>query len=36
MNTNDALLRYYQGVRDRPLQEEHYRAWYEFGVKIDW
>ncbi len=24
LNLNDALLRYYQGVPDRVLQEEHY------------
>ncbi len=35
VNLNDALLRYYQGVPDRPLQEEHYHWWMEFGVKFD-
>ena len=34
-NLNNALLRYYQGVPDRPLQEEHYQAWLNFGVKVD-
>jgi hypothetical protein len=23
------------GYSDRPLQEEHYRAWFDFGVKVD-
>ena len=36
INLNDALLRYYQGVEDRPLQEEHYHWWTDFGVKFDW
>jgi len=35
MNLNDALLRYYQGVRERVLQEEHYRWWTTFGVKVE-
>jgi TonB-dependent receptor len=35
LNLNDALLRYYQGVSDRVLQEEHYHWWMEFGVKLD-
>lgn len=34
-NLNDALLRYYQGVKDRVLQEEHYRWWMDFGLKFD-
>jgi hypothetical protein len=33
LNMNDALLRYYQGVPDRVLQEEHYHWWSTFGVK---
>jgi len=36
INLNDALLRYYQGVESRPLQEEHYHWWTDFGVKFDW
>jgi outer membrane receptor protein involved in Fe transport len=36
LNLTDAPLRYFQGVNTRPLQEEHYRSWYDFGVKIDW
>ncbi len=35
MNLNDALLRYYEGVKDRPLQEEHYHWWMNFGLKFD-
>ena len=35
LNLNDALLRYYQGVTDRVLQEEHYHWWIDFGVKFD-
>ncbi|MEP7304927.1 MAG: hypothetical protein ABJA98_05375 [Acidobacteriota bacterium] len=35
LNLNNALLRYYQGVPDRPLQEEHYQGWLNFGVKVD-
>jgi hypothetical protein len=35
MNLNNALLRYYQGVPERPLQEEHYQAWLNFGIKVD-
>jgi len=33
MNLNDALLRYYQSVPDRVLQEEHDHWWMTFGVK---
>ena len=36
LNLTDAPLRYYQGVADRPLQEEHYRWWVDFGVKVNW
>jgi TonB-dependent receptor len=35
LNLNGALLRYYQGVPNRPLQEEHYNWWLNFGVKVD-
>jgi outer membrane receptor protein involved in Fe transport len=34
INLNDSLLRYFQGVSDRPLQEEHYHWWLEFGAKF--
>jgi TonB-dependent receptor len=33
LNLNDALLRYYQGVPERVLQEEHYHWWAMFGVR---
>ena len=29
-------IRYYQGVADRPLQEEHFQWWATFGVKLNW
>ena len=35
INLNDSLLRYFQGTSDRPLQEEHYHWWLEFGAKFD-
>ena len=34
LNLNDALLRYYQGVPDRVLQEEHYRWTANVGLKF--
>ena len=34
VNLNNAKLRYYQGVPDRVLQEETYRWWTEFGIKL--
>ena len=34
LNLNDSLLRYFQSVPERVLQEEHYHWWAEFGVKI--
>lgn len=36
LNLTDAPLRYYQGVSNRPLQEEHYKTWLDFGVKVEW
>ena len=35
LNLNDSLLRYYQGVPDRVLQEEHDHWWSDFGVKVE-
>ncbi|HEU5258804.1 MAG TPA: TonB-dependent receptor [Vicinamibacterales bacterium] len=35
INLNDALLRYYQGLPERVLQEEHYRWSTTFGVKVE-
>ena len=34
VNLNNAKLRYYQGIPARVLQEETYRWWTEFGVKL--
>ena len=34
VNLNNAKLRYYQGIPERVLQEETYRWWTEFGVKL--
>lgn len=35
LNLNDSLLCYYLGVTDRPLQEEHYHWWLDFGAKFE-
>jgi TonB-dependent receptor len=35
LNLNDSLLRYYQGVPDRPLQEEHYHWSTNVGLKVE-
>jgi TonB-dependent receptor len=35
LNLNDSLLRYYQSVTERVLQEEHYHWWAEFGIKVE-
>jgi TonB-dependent receptor len=34
-NLTNEPLRYYEGVPDRPIQEEYYRWWGTFGVKWD-
>jgi TonB-dependent receptor len=34
-NLTNEPLRYYEGVADRPIQEEYYRWWGTFGVKWD-
>jgi TonB-dependent receptor len=34
LNLNDSLLRYYQGVPNRPLQEEHYHWTTNFGLRV--
>lgn len=36
INLNNRPLRVYEGSRDRPIQEEYYRWWATFGVKLDW
>jgi TonB-dependent receptor len=35
-NLTNAPLRYYVGVTSRPQQEEYYRWWSTFGVKVNW
>lgn len=35
LNLNDSLLRYYQGVSSRPLQEEHYHWSMNAGAKVE-
>jgi TonB-dependent receptor len=35
LNLNDSLLRYYQSVPERVLQEEHYHWWMDFGIKVE-
>jgi TonB-dependent receptor len=34
-NLTNEPLRYYEGVPDRPIQEEYYRWWGTFGLKWD-
>jgi TonB-dependent receptor len=35
LNLTNAPLRYYAGTWDRPIQEEYYRWWLMFGVKVN-
>ena len=35
LNLTNAPLRYYLGVPNRPIQEEYYRWWAMFGVKMN-
>lgn len=35
LNLTNAPLRYYIGTSDRPIQEEYYRWWTMFGVKVN-
>jgi hypothetical protein len=35
LNLTNEPLRYYRGVPDRPDQEEYYRWWAMFGVKLN-
>jgi TonB-dependent receptor len=35
LNLTDEPLRYYRGVPDRPDQEEYYRWWVLFGIKLN-
>jgi TonB-dependent receptor len=34
LNLTNAPLRYFEGTWDRPIQEEYYRWWMMFGVKL--
>lgn len=36
MNLTNAPLRYFIGTTNRPIQQEYYRWWTQFGVKINW
>ena len=36
MNLTNAPLRYYIGETNRPIQEEYYKFWASFGVKLNW
>ena len=36
LNLTNAPLRYYIGNTNRPIQQEYYRWWTQFGVKINW
>jgi hypothetical protein len=35
LNLTNAPLRYYLGVPNRPIQEEYYKWWATFGVKMN-
>jgi TonB-dependent receptor len=35
LNLTNTPLRYYEGVVNRPIQEEYYRRWVTFGVKLN-
>jgi TonB-dependent receptor len=35
LNLTNAPLRYYEGVTTRPIQQEYYRPWSMFGVKMN-
>jgi TonB-dependent receptor len=36
LNLTNAPLRYYIGTTTRPIQQEYYRWWTQFGVKFNW
>jgi TonB-dependent receptor len=36
LNLTNAPLRYYIGTTNRPIQQEYYRWWSQFGVKVNW
>jgi TonB-dependent receptor len=35
LNLTNAPLRYFEGTTNRPIQEEYYRWWATFGVKVN-
>lgn len=35
LNLTNAPLRYFEGTTNRPIQEEYYRWWASFGVKVN-
>ena len=35
MNINNAPLRYYMGITERPTQREYYSWWSQFGIKFN-
>lgn len=35
LNLTNAPLRYFEGTTDRPIQQEYYRWWTMFGVKVN-
>lgn len=36
LNLTNAPLRYFIGTTNRPIQQEYYRWWSQFGVKVNW
>lgn len=34
LNLTNAPLRYYRGVSTRPIQEEYYKSWINFGARV--
>lgn len=36
INLNNRPLRRYEGTKDRPVQQEFYKWWATFGLKLDW
>jgi TonB-dependent receptor len=34
LNLTNAPLRYFEGTTDRPIQEEYYKGWMAFGLKL--
>jgi TonB-dependent receptor len=36
LNLTNAPLRYYLGSSNRPIQEEYYRPWMSYGLRLNW